>query len=90
VTLTVAGSGHIAGIINPPAAKKYQHWTNDALPATLAEWQAGRRSIPAVGGTTGRRGLRSGRAAGFRPAIRLKGPLKPIEPAPGSYVKVQS
>ena len=40
VTFTLAGSGHIAGVINAPAAKKYQHWTNPALPATLAEWQA--------------------------------------------------
>jgi polyhydroxyalkanoate synthase len=40
VTLTLAGSGHIAGVVNPPSAKKYQHWTNPALPATLGEWQA--------------------------------------------------
>ncbi|MDZ4363469.1 class I poly(R)-hydroxyalkanoic acid synthase, partial [Brevundimonas sp.] len=40
VTLTLAGSGHIAGVVNPPSAHKYQHWTNPALPATLAEWQA--------------------------------------------------
>ena len=40
VTFMLAGSGHIAGVINPPAAGKYQHWTNDSLPATLEEWQA--------------------------------------------------
>jgi poly(3-hydroxyalkanoate) synthetase len=33
VTFTMAGSGHIAGVINAPVAKKYQHWTNDTCPA---------------------------------------------------------
>src|SRR3954466_1896948 len=37
----LGGSGHIAGIVNPPAAKKYHYWTNDALPATPDEWFAG-------------------------------------------------
>jgi len=37
----LAGSGHIAGVVNPPAAGKYQHWTNDKLPATLAGFVAG-------------------------------------------------
>jgi polyhydroxyalkanoate synthase len=41
VRYMLAGSGHIAGVINPPAAGKYQHWTNDALPATLDLWRAG-------------------------------------------------
>jgi poly[(R)-3-hydroxyalkanoate] polymerase subunit PhaC len=41
VTYMLAGSGHIAGVVNPPSSGKYQHWTNPELPATLAEWQAG-------------------------------------------------
>ena len=41
VTFTMAGSGHIAGVINAPAANKYQHWTNDALPrASTNGWPA--------------------------------------------------
>ena len=39
--LVVAGSGHIAGVINPPAQQKYQHWTNDQEAATEDEWMAG-------------------------------------------------
>ena len=31
----IAGSGHIAGVINPPEAKKYQYWTNDAYGAVV-------------------------------------------------------
>src|SRR3954463_15070093 len=40
VTFTMAGSGHIAGVINAPAAGKYQHWTNSALPGSLDAWQS--------------------------------------------------
>ncbi|WP_447728966.1 PHA/PHB synthase family protein [Sphingomonas koreensis] len=37
----LAGSGHIAGVVNPPAAQKYQYWTNEAGAATLEEFVAG-------------------------------------------------
>jgi polyhydroxyalkanoate synthase len=37
----LAGSGHIAGVVNPPAAGKYQYWTNDTPAETLAEFVAG-------------------------------------------------
>lgn len=90
VTFTLAGSGHIAGVINAPAAKKYQHWTNPALPATLAEWQA--ESVEHSGSWwehwSAWLGARSGKQIPARDPA--KGPLKPIEPAPGSYVKVKS
>ncbi|WOB77638.1 class I poly(R)-hydroxyalkanoic acid synthase [Brevundimonas nasdae] len=90
VTFTLAGSGHIAGVINAPAAKKYQHWTNPALPATLAEWQAEAVEHPGSWWEhwSAWLGARSGKQIPARdPAM---GPLKPIEPAPGSYVKVKS
>ncbi len=45
-TFTMAGSGHIAGVINAPAANKYQHWTNAKLPAALEDWQAGAVEAP--------------------------------------------
>ena len=37
----LAGSGHIAGVVNPPAAGKYQYWTNDAAADSLADFVAG-------------------------------------------------
>ena len=37
----VAGSGHIAGVVNPPAAGKYGYWLNDELPADPETWYAG-------------------------------------------------
>ncbi|WP_312735470.1 class I poly(R)-hydroxyalkanoic acid synthase [Brevundimonas sp.] len=90
VTYTLAGSGHIAGVINAPAANKYQHWTNAALPETLAEWQAGAVEHKGSWWPHWAAWLseRSGKAVPARDPA--KGPLKPIEPAPGSYVKVKS
>ncbi len=40
-TFLLAGSGHIAGVVNPPAAGKYQYWTGDSKAATLDEFVAG-------------------------------------------------
>ncbi|MRL67374.1 class I poly(R)-hydroxyalkanoic acid synthase [Brevundimonas sp. SPF441] len=90
VTFTLAGSGHIAGVINAPAAKKYQHWTNPALPATLAEWQA--EAVEHSGSWWEHWSVWLGARSGAQIPARnpAKGPLKPIEPAPGSYVKVKS
>ncbi len=41
VTFTLAGSGHIAGVINPPDAQKYQHWTNADFPDAPETWLSG-------------------------------------------------
>lgn len=91
VKFTMAGSGHIAGVINHPDAKKYQHWTNDALPATVEEWQAGAVEHPGSWWPHWAVWLneRSGEMVPARDPS--KGPLgKPLEDAPGSFVKVRS
>jgi len=90
VTFTLAGSGHIAGVINAPAAKKYQHWTNAALPATLAEWQADAVEHPGSWWDHWAAWLAERAGKQIHARDPEKGPLKPIEPAPGSYVKVKS
>ena len=90
VTLTLAGSGHIAGVINPPSANKYQHWTNAALPATLAEWQAGAAEHPGSWWNHWADWLHDKSGEWIAARDPNKGPLAPIEPAPGSYVKVKS
>jgi len=90
VTFTMAGSGHIAGVINAPVAQKYQHWTNDALPATLEEWQAGATEAPGSWWPHWMVWLkaRSGKLVPARDPA--KGKLKPLGDAPGTYVKVRS
>lgn len=90
VKYVLAGSGHIAGVINHPEAKKYQHWTNDKLPPTLEEWQAGAKETPGSWWPTWLAWLAE--RAGPMVAARHpdKGPLKPLADAPGTYVKVAS
>jgi polyhydroxyalkanoate synthase subunit PhaC len=87
---TMAGSGHIAGVINAPVARKYQHWINDALPPTLEEWVEGAVEHPGSWWPHWAQWLneRSGELVPARdPAA---GPLPPLEDAPGSFVKVRS
>jgi polyhydroxyalkanoate synthase len=89
-TFTLAGSGHIAGVINAPVANKYQHWTNPELPASLDEWMAGATAHPGSWWPHWAAWLagRSGRKVPARDPA--KGPLRPLEDAPGSFVKVRS
>ena len=86
----MSGSGHIAGVINAPIAKKYQHWTNPALPDTVDEWMAGAVEHPGSWWENWAAWLadKSGKMVPARDPT--KGPLKPIEDAPGSFVKVRS
>lgn len=46
VRFVLAGSGHIAGVVNPPKANKYQYWTNDRPAASLEEFVAGATEHP--------------------------------------------
>jgi polyhydroxyalkanoate synthase len=90
VRFIIAGSGHIAGVINPPAAGKYQHWTNDALPATLDEWQAGTTEHPGSWWPTWEAWL-APRSGGKIPAPKPgDGELDVLGDAPGSYVLVKA
>ena len=44
VTFVLGGSGHIAGVVNPPHKNKYGYWTNDELPDNHEEWLAGAKA----------------------------------------------
>ncbi len=90
IRFIIAGSGHIAGVINPPAAHKYQYWTNDKLPATIDEWQAGATEHPGSwwGDWDGWLSKLSGKKV---PARKPGGgKLKVLGDAPGTYVKVKA
>ncbi|SEF03870.1 polyhydroxyalkanoate synthase [Rhizobiales bacterium GAS188] len=89
IKFVLSASGHIAGVISPPGGK-YGHWQNDTLPETPDEWMAGATAHSGswwpvwdewVSEHSG--GLVKARQAGT-------GALKPIEDAPGSYVRVRA
>ncbi|NNC71451.1 MAG: alpha/beta fold hydrolase, partial [Sphingomonadaceae bacterium] len=92
ITFLLAGSGHIAGVVNPPEAGKYQYWTNDGDFATLEEFIAGAKETPGSWWPHWSEWIakRSGKkidATGAREPG--KGKLKALEDAPGSYVKTR-
>jgi polyhydroxyalkanoate synthase len=86
----IAGSGHIAGVINPPAAKKYQYWTNDKLPKTIEEWQAGAEEHPGSWWPDWNDWLAPLSGKKVRARKPGDGKLKVLGDAPGSYVKVKA
>ncbi len=88
VRFVLGGSGHIAGIINPPGSGKYGYHTGDSsLPESSDEWL--RQSIQHDDSWwTDWLAWQQARAGPRIPARRPgDGALAPIEPAPGSYVK---
>ena len=90
VRFVLAGSGHIAGVINPPAAKKYQHWINEDGPKDLDAWLEGATEHPGSWWKDWDRWLAplSGKKVPAREPG--DGELEPLEDAPGSYVRVRS
>ena len=89
VRFVLGGSGHIAGIINPPAANKYGYRANDELAATPQAWLESAAQHP--GSWWSDWGQWVAHHAGDKIAAREPGAgkLKAIEDAPGSYVKVK-
>ena len=92
VRFVLAGSGHIAGVVNPPEAQKYQYWTNDAKVDTLEEFIAGAKETkgswwPDWLDWIDKKSDGKVPAKGAR--IPGKGKLKAIEDAPGSYVRAR-
>jgi polyhydroxyalkanoate synthase len=86
VRLTMAGSGHIAGVVNPPAKKKYQFWSGPPLP-TLKEWMAKAAETAGSWWPDWTTWLAAYSGPEVPPRDPASGPLRPIEDAPGSYVK---
>ena len=89
VRFVLGASGHIAGVVNPPAANKYCYWTNSKAPATPAEWFDGAERHEGSWWPDWGRWL--ARKGGPKVPARVPGDgkLKPLEDAPGSYVKVR-
>jgi polyhydroxyalkanoate synthase subunit PhaC len=91
VKYVLSGSGHIAGVVNPPSLGKYQYWTNDNIKdLTLAEWLKGAREHKGSWWPDWREWLQS--IEGEQVPARAVGTaeLPPLEDAPGSYVRVRA
>jgi polyhydroxyalkanoate synthase len=86
----LAGSGHIAGVINPPEAQKYQYWTNDAKVDSLDEFIAGATETKGSWWPDWLAWIEKkcdGKVPAQGARIPGQGKFQAIEDAPGSYVK---
>jgi polyhydroxyalkanoate synthase subunit PhaC len=97
IRFILAGSGHIAGVINAPVAKKYQYWTNENFdgakkpyPQTAEAWQAGAKETPGSWWPDWDKWL--SKLSGKKVPARKPGggKLKVLGDAPGSYVKIKA
>jgi polyhydroxyalkanoate synthase subunit PhaC len=93
VTFVMSGSGHIAGVVNPPAKPKYQYWTNGRPlshpdTATFEQWVAGTTETPGSWWPHHAAWLAK-QSGGKIPARAPGAKLGVIEDAPGSYVKAK-
>ncbi len=86
VRFVLGGSGHIAGIVNPPAAKKYHYWANDTLPASAEEWFAGAKQQPGSWWEDWQ-GWIDALNGGEKVPARI--PANALEDAPGSYAMMR-
>ncbi|MCP3444008.1 alpha/beta hydrolase [Bradyrhizobium sp. CCGUVB14] len=91
VKYVLSGSGHIAGVVNPPVSNKYQYWTNDNIKdVNVAQWMKGAVEHKGSWWPDWREWL-----GGLDPEeVPARGvgteTLPPIEDAPGSYVRVRA
>ena len=87
---TLAASGHIAGVVNPPEGGKYSYWTNETLAKDAETWLASATEIGGSWWPDWQRWV----LAHDKTEVPARHPgdraLKAIEPAPGHFVKVKS
>jgi polyhydroxyalkanoate synthase len=89
VRFVLGGSGHIAGVANPPAANKYGYWTNPKFPNDAEQWLKGASQHPGSWWTDWSGWIAQYGGGKVPPRIPGKGKLKAIEDAPGSYVRMR-
>ncbi|MGH8743540.1 MAG: class I poly(R)-hydroxyalkanoic acid synthase, partial [Burkholderiales bacterium] len=87
VKFVLGGSGHIAGVINPPAANKYGYRTNPKLAPGADSWLEGTKPNKGSWWPDWEKWVEKFGGEKVAPRIPGKGELKALEEAPGSYVK---
>src|ERR1700709_1903296 len=91
VKYVLSGSGHIAGVVNPPASNKYQYWTNDNIrDVTLVDWLKGAQEHKGSWWPDWRAWLENIDAEQVPARAVGTGALPAIEDAPRSYVRVRA
>ena len=90
----MGASGHIAGVINPPAAKKRSHWLNESsqFPADVNDWIAKAKEVPGSWWTDWAQWLKghAGKQIAAPKTFGKGNSYKAIEAAPGRYVKAKA
>ena len=87
VRFVLGGSGHIAGIVNPPASKKYHYWTNDSLPESADQWFATAKQVPGSWWEDWQAWM--DRQNADAPKVPARTPQNALEDAPGSYAMMR-
>jgi polyhydroxyalkanoate synthase len=91
VKYVLSGSGHIAGVVNPPSSGKYQYWTNDNIKdVTLTDWIKGAKEHKGSWWPDWRQWLETIDPEHVAPRDVGAAALPAIEDAPGSYVRVRA
>jgi len=86
VKYVLGGSGHIAGVVNPPSANKYGYWTNDELPEASEAWFKGAKKNEGSWWLDWKAWIAKNSGVKVNKRIPGSGALKVIEDAPGTYV----
>ena len=84
----MAGSGHIAGVVNPPALKKYQHWTGGKPVGKFEDWVANATENPGSWWPHWQKWIEA-KDNKRVPARKPGEHTKTLGDAPGTYVKVR-
>ncbi|MDR3497489.1 MAG: class I poly(R)-hydroxyalkanoic acid synthase [Ancalomicrobiaceae bacterium] len=90
VTYVMAGSGHIAGVINPVKKPKYQYWAGPEPAGAFEDWIARATETPGSWWPHWAAWLANQAPEQVKARMPGGGKFKPIEDAPGSYVKAKS
>jgi poly[(R)-3-hydroxyalkanoate] polymerase subunit PhaC len=89
VRFILGGSGHIAGVINPPEAKKYDYRVTDGLPHDPNRWAADAEKHPGSWWPEWQRWIEPMSGEMIEARVPGSGSFKALEDAPGSYVKMR-
>ncbi len=86
VEFVLGGSGHIAGVVNPPDAGKYQYWTGPSPTGDIEEWQQGSHAHTGSWWPHWQRWIEAQSAQKVAARVPGDGQLTPLGDAPGTYV----